>query len=824
MPPFSKAPLLLLAALALAGCSDAPIQQGVVHLDPRMADGRSSAEVLAALEAPAPTPPLADWTRTARTWRTPEGFTLDATEVGGLTFTVDLPRPTRALITWRRAVDAPGTWPAAAAAEVAVEPGTPVHLQLAGHPAWNGTVEALRITPDRELDLDAQLTWVEFQTRGFWTGAEPLGQGEGAAPSDGGLVALNDAARRVWPAAFGVPLVDTVRVPRDGRLLFDVALTERHRDALERVHLAVDVAEVGTDPLQGKGWTRVWSRHIVPRHAPAETLWRWTRVDLAEFAGETLDVRFRAWSGHGLDTVAAGLDGDLSSARADVLWGAPETLGDPGDWPLPNLLLVTLDTTRADFGGAPTPYLDELAARGLVFTDAVATSNSTQPSHASILTGTYPIDHGVHDNYAQLLGANRTLPERLRELGYHTVGAVSQRFLGAGYGFGQGFDAFYQAGPGASLDGGVTIERLQQRIAEWGRVEPDRPVFLWLHLFDPHTPYTAPDDYARSHAERFGPGPQPGDPGNLAFPATTPTGEPFVEALPWLDGRTTVGEARHLYAVEVSYADSLVENLASSFAAAELLGKTAIFVTADHGESLGEHGVWFDHKGVHAANSEVPFLVAIPGGPTGEVDEPVSGIDLAPTLLRYAAAGRPVDMGGMRGRDLLAGTVTAPLDQGGPLAKRPRLIEHAERIGYALRLGDEQLIRMERDIERIGFGEVHSVSLYLPAIELEGESYFDLGQASQDPGTGRSERLDTSRGPYGGEPPLRRTDLAGALLPSDSGASLPSADDPAVAARMDALRRMLDALLADAWDVPAGASSARETTPAERADLDALGY
>lgn len=781
---------MLLAVGFLSGCGDAPIQQGVVHLDPRLADGRSSAEVLAALEAPAPTPPLADWARSGRTWSTPIDFNLDATEVGGLTFTVDLPRPTRALVTWRRSADEPGTWPAAAAAEVAVEPGVPVRLQLAGHPAWNGTVEALRITPDRELGLDARLTSVQLQTRGFWTGAEPLGEGEGTAPSDGGLVALNDAARRVWPAAFGVPLVDTVSVPRDGRLLFDVALTTRHREALERVHLAVDVAEVGTDPLQGAGWARVWSRHIVPRHAPAETLWRWTRVDLAEYAGETLDVRFRAWSGHGLDTVEAGLDGDLASARADVLWGAPETLGDPGDWPLPNLLLVTLDTTRADFGGAPTPYLDELAARGLVFTDAVATSNSTQPSHASLLTGTYPIDHGVHDNYAQLLGANRTLPERLRGLGYHTVGAVSQRFLGAGYGFGQGFDAFYQAGPGASLDGGVTIERLQERIAEWGRVEPDRPVFLWLHLFDPHTPYTAPEGYAAGHADRFGPGPQPSDDGNLAFPSVAPTGEPFGEALPWLDGRTTIDEARHLYAVEVSYADSLIENLASSFAGAELLGKTAIFVTADHGESLGEHGIWFDHKGVHAAVSEVPFLVAIPGGPAGEVGEPVSGIDLAPTLLRYAAAGRPVSLEGMRGRDLLAGRVTAELDQGPPLAERPRLIEHAERLGYALRIGDEQLVRMSVALPAVDFVEGASGTEARPREVPAGQAYFDLG-GGRRPG-------------FTGELPI-------------------PLEGPA-AVRANALRALLDALLADAWDVPAGASSARETTPAERADLDALGY
>lgn len=813
----TRSPLLIvtrcLALLLIAACSEAPIQRGVVHLDPRLPDGRSSAAVLAALETPAPTPPLASWTQTGRTWSTPADFTVATATVGGLSFTTDVPRATRALVTWRRTSDPAGTWPAAAAAEVAVEPGQPVALQLAGHPAWNGTVDVLRITPDRELGLDARLTGVSLLQRGFWDGFEPLGQGEGVPRSDGGLVTLNDAGRRVWPASFGVPLVATVDVPRAGRLLFDVALSAAHREALERVHLAVDIAAAGTDPTQAKGWTRAWSRELVPRQAPTETLWQWVRVDLAEHAGERIEVRFRAWAGHGVDAVSVGIDGRLDdpSLRADVLWGAPEIVGDPDAWPLPNLLLVTLDTTRADFGGAPTPYLDELRARGITFSDTLATSNSTQPSHASILTGTYPMDHGVHDNYSQLLGANRTLPERLRELGYHTVGAVSQRFIGAGYGYGQGFDEFYQAGPGASLDGSVTVELLQKRIAEWGRIEPERPVFLWLHLFDPHTPYTAPDDYARSHRERFGPA--PAAEGGQAFPAATPSGESYAQALPWLAGATTVEQARDLYAVEVAYADALVENLASSLASAELLGKTAFFVTADHGESLGEQGIWFDHRGVHAAVSEVPFIVVIPGGPAGTVDHaPVSGIDLAPTLLRFAAAGRPVSLDGMRGRDLLAGQVTGPLEQGAPLAERPRLVEHAERSGYALRLGAEQLIRMERDVERTRLSTVAGQPVNAPGLELIGETYYDFNRTPSAP-------------PFTGEWPLRRTDLAGARL-LDFGAAFKQApeDDPQVAVKMQALRAQLDALLADAWDIPAGASAKRETTPAERADLDALGY
>lgn len=725
--------------------------------------------------------------RSLRAWDWQADEALVATDVNGISWRARLPRATRARVEWRRATDSEGSWPAECAAELSV-PADPegaheVRLELGAHPAWTGEIVALRVLPDGLAGTPVELGQVELMRRGFWGGFEPLGDGEGAAVSDGGLVTLNNSGRRTWPTDFGVPLVMTAEVPAEGRLVFDVALGPSHRDSLERVHLAVDVAAPEANPREGRGWERLWYRTIVPRMAPVETLWHAFSVDLSDHAGESVSLRLRAWSGHGKDNVAAGLDGTLNEAA--VLWGAPEVLGDMGRAPLPNILLVTLDTTRADMGSAHTPYFDELREGGITFTDSLSTGNVTQPSHASILTGTYPDDHGVHDNFAMLAGANRTLAERLRELGYHTVGAVSQRYIGAGAGFGQGFDEFLQASPDAATDGGETIRALKSRVAEWHEVAPERPVFLWLHLFDAHTPYTAPEGFAAVHAERYGPAPakrvKPGGPDAL------PAVDELPESLAFLAGSNSLTFARHLYAVEVSYADGLVENLASSLAEAGLLGRTAFFVTADHGESLGEHASYFTHQGILAETIEVPLFARIPGGPSGlVVDAPVSGIDVAPTILRYAAAGRAVDLGGLRGRDVLAGIVTDPMTTPAN-DPRPRFFEHANKKQIGVRRGGWQLVETLSDDMRLGIEVVVDAA----GRKLPREKPVPIG--------------------------LQLFDLA-----SDPGMDVDvSAEHPD---KVRELRGLLDAWQADAWDLSAGARTTRETTPGERAELGKLGY
>ncbi|MDF1800699.1 MAG: sulfatase [Planctomycetota bacterium] len=795
--------LLLLGACGGGGKS----LRGVVHLDPRLEDGGSSTELLAAAIETTRTWTFdagqhPDWTRVRvpfedranRAWEWQAGSeALAAETVTSLAWRGTLTRSTRARLSWRTSEDPEGSWPGQRTAEISV-PADPTgaelrHFDLGSHPSWTGEVVALRFEPDGLLGIEAGLSELRLERSGFGGGLEPLGEGS----ADGGLVVLDGYARRTWPAAFGMPLFAEVLVPADGRLVLDVALAAHLRTALERVHLAVDVAKPGTDGLAGLGWERLWYRSVVPRMAPTETLWTAATVDLSAYAGETVRLRLRAWSGHGKDDVEHGLDG--GSSQAAVLWGAPEVLGDQGPDLAPHILLVTLDTTRADAldpgaGLAHAPFLAELAETGIRFTTAFAASNATQPSHASILTGAWPTDHGVRDNYSVLVDGNVTLPERLRELGYHSLGAVSQRYIGAGAGYGQGFDEFVQPMPDASIDGGSTIQGLRKRVAELVEQDPDRPLFLWLHLFDPHTPYQSPEGYAAGHAERFGPGPA------ARVPAGTPGALPDVDVLPeefeFLAGINNLERVRHLYGVGVDYADALVENLASSLATAGVLGRTAFFVTADHGESLGERSSYFNHQGLYPEVVRVPLIVRVPGGPAGlEVTDAVSGVDVAPTILRYAAGGRQYDDRFLRGRDLLAGLVTESVEPDGeavPAAERLVFFEHAGERQVGLRAGKWHFIATFADDMLFGVELVAGPDGKLvPREKPVPNGHFELYDVEADPGL--------------------TSNLA--------------EQQPALAESF--LHRIYE-WRADAFDLTAGAETARETTAAERDELDKLGY
>lgn len=803
-----------------AACSDAPLPRGVVHLDPRLEDGRSSASALTAVSEVTVAWNFdkgkhADWTlvsvpfegQLCRAWEwhaKPGQPGLDSAVIDGLSWRGAVPRSTRARISWRRTSDAEGTWPSVCMAETAVlsdESGALQHsLDLGGHPAWNGgsdsegrpsdagDIRSIRFEPDGLLGLNTSIDELSFSRRGFWGGFESL-QPDFAA--DGGLVVLSGYGRRAWPTDFGVPLYADVTIPKGGQLLFDVALGAQHRTELERIHLAIDIADAGTAGEDADEWERVWYRTLVPRMAPEETLWTAAKVDLAEFEGDAVRVRFRSWAGHGVDSTSEGLEGTLS--RSSVFWGTPEIMGSQPKDRAPNILLVTMDTTRADAlagvgaDAALAPYLQKLAATGIRFEQAYSTSNATQPSHASILTGTWPMDHGVHDNYAFFGEDNITLAERLRKRGYHTIGAVSQRYIGAGSGFGQGFDEFLQAAPTASLDGSATVEGLHTRLEEWSELAPDRPFFLWLHLFDAHTPYAAPAEYQSKHNARLAEA-GIGIPSAMVAPGTA-SALPVVDELPdemrFLAGTNSLDFAKHLYRSEVSYADSLIENVASALSGANQLGATAFFVTADHGESLGENGSYFNHMGLLEEVVHVPLIVRIPGGPAGVVvDDLASGVDLVPTILSYVDRGT-FDAAGaagvLRGRDLLAGLVTPDAELSDKGARV--FFEHSGRRQVGYREGSQHFVTtigdgMRHGIEVVSDAGGRRVLREIP-VPIGASFLFDAG--------------------------------------SPSGGNLSSAQPEEVKRRTAVLK----AWLASARPI---ASEQRATTASERADLDKLGY
>ena len=306
--------------------------------------------------------------------------------------------------------------------------------------------------------------------------------------------------------------------------------------------------------------------------------------------------------------------------------GADERAGDAAPVSIsgrPPVLLITLDTTRADhlepYGAADaeTPALADLARDGIVFEHAFATAPVTAPSHASILTGLYPPRHGVRNNLTHHLGDGiPTLADRLSAAGYRTAAFVSAIVLEARYGLDRGFEVYDDEirAAGASRESRMTTERraadTADRALAWlDGLDEGTPYFLWVHFYDPHLPFSPPSPWAERFAER-----------------------PY-------DG-------------EIAYMDTQVARLLQHPRVAG--GDALVVAMGDHGEGLGEHGEEAHGLLIYDSTIRVPWLMRLPGGPSGlRVEAPVSQVDLVPTLIELLSL--ELEAGGpeLEGRSLL---------------------------------------------------------------------------------------------------------------------------------------------------------------------------
>jgi len=262
----------------------------------------------------------------------------------------------------------------------------------------------------------------------------------------------------------------------------------------------------------------------------------------------------------------------------------------------PSILLVTLDTTRADAigpeaAGIETPAFDALAARGLRFRQAYATVPETLPSHASMMTGLYPAGHGLHENARYLPGSQPVLAERLRSAGYATAAFVSSFVLDRRFGLARGFEVYDDELPQGLAE--RTARETTDRALAYLKGQPRRPLMLWVHYYDPHHPYRPPEPY-RSR-----------------FPKSPYLGE--VAAMDEQLGR-------------------LVQAFERSVGA-----PTALVVAGDHGEGLGDHGEAQHGKLLYQATMHVPLLLVRTGRAPGTSDTPVSLRQVYATILGCAA-------------------------------------------------------------------------------------------------------------------------------------------------------------------------------------------
>lgn len=306
--------------------------------------------------------------------------------------------------------------------------------------------------------------------------------------------------------------------------------------------------------------------------------------------------------------------------------------------PRPSLLLVTVDTLRADFLGAygstetSTPHVDRLAAAGTRFDNATASMPVTRPSLFTILTARYPRDHGVTDNHLALPASEVTVAEALREAGYRTAAFTGVAFLDRASGAAQGFDTF--EAPTAEQSQ-VRADQVVRKAADWLRAGgSDRPFFLWIHVYDPHMPYEPPATFLPP-----GPGRKRIDWSTLRHWADLGGGD---------IGQTQYRRGVDLYAGEVEAVDAAFGLLELELRERGVAEETVTVFTADHGECF-ENGFYFRHADcLYDGAIRVPLIVRYPGRvPAGEVvAEPVEHLDLAPTLLAFAGLEPAAPFGG----------------------------------------------------------------------------------------------------------------------------------------------------------------------------------
>jgi choline-sulfatase len=309
-----------------------------------------------------------------------------------------------------------------------------------------------------------------------------------------------------------------------------------------------------------------------------------------------------------------------------------------------NVILITLDTTRADrmgFLGSKrglTPNLDALAKQGVAFSHAYSQVPLTTPSHATILTGTYPQFNHLQDMGSPLNKDLPYLPDILRHHGYHTAAFVGSQILDpksvAAPGFDRGFEV-YDAGFHSRAPGEDRYHSVERRAAvvvahaiAWLDASHGTPFFLWVHLYDPHDPYDPPEPFKAKY-----------------------------RASPY-DG-------------EIAYADFAVGKLLAALRARGLYDSTVIAVAADHGEAFGEHGEQTHGLFLYDETIHVPLLLKFAGdNPVPRhVDTRVGLVDLAPTLLQAVGIAPPV---AMQGTSLME--MVKP-DSGGASADRPAYAE-----------------------------------------------------------------------------------------------------------------------------------------------------
>ncbi|MCA8978767.1 MAG: sulfatase [Planctomycetes bacterium] len=430
----------------------------------------------------------------------------------------------------------------------------------------------------------------------------PIGNWLPSAAGGEELIHLGPLARSAVGLWSGSPIEADVDLTQPASLTFSYGVPGTLEYPV-RKSMKLHVHATGADG------TEVDKTIALPKRGEAPNQWNHVEVPLHTLHGERGKLRMEL-------EVPDAAEGIYAIAEAKIVQHAqkPRTV-----------ILVTSDTHRYDHVGAShsgvqvsTPTLDALAARGVFFENCYTSTNVTNPSHVAIMTATHPRDTGILDNTSPLVRSALTLAETYQAAGYRTWAVLSAIHLGDHEsGLGQGFDRV-SIPNGADYDAHEALDTL----LDWMPDADDAPLFVWLHLFDAHIPYAPPAPFDRKY---YG----DGDP----FDPALPNGIPVPELPPSLHGLRDASYPPAQYRAEVDYLDSQLGRLMQL----PRVQSGVVAVTADHGENLGQHGIYYDHGNLYPDSIHVPLVISWPGAPEGErVPAPVFQLDLGSTLLELS--------------------------------------------------------------------------------------------------------------------------------------------------------------------------------------------
>jgi arylsulfatase A-like enzyme len=462
----------------------------------------------------------------------------------------------------------------------------------------------------------------------------PPERGEPATLAQQALVAgeLRRALRADPPSVYRAAL----SVPEQGRLRFAIGIEgigiPEGEDGV-RFDVELSFREVVH---------RLYTHHVTRRDG-----WIEADVSLEAYAGREVELFFKTSRSH-LGLHPPSPSSDLAVWAHPKVW-IPRSDGDRET--APDVILVTVDTLRADhlssYGHArnTSPSIDALAADGILFENAFTTVPRTTPALASLMTGDYPRKHGLMTLLDALSSEKRTLAEVLSEQGYATAAFVTPN-VHRRSGLWQGFDVFDDRVD--SDDPSARAEQMAARALRWLDEQRGGRLFLWLHLWDPHFRYDAP----APHDEAFDP--QPGK--QLSLYRRIDRGELRLGEVYFENDLTTEEVARVVarYDGEIRYADGVIGRFLDGLRDLSLYAPALVVFTADHGESLGEHGYYFEHGAyLYDSSLRIPLILKLPLARRAgtRITDPAMIFDVTPTVLSSLSLEERL---GSPGRDLLS--------------------------------------------------------------------------------------------------------------------------------------------------------------------------